>query len=113
MKSGKHPGRIRWRLSELLLAKGLIVSPYDLWTQDGGYRHRHWDLARWGSNHARFVDGLAPDGSPWDLDVHLSSWSRMTDCVRFGVEIGKEDECGTWWWVGVERAGMKKSAPRA
>ncbi len=104
MRPDKHPGRIRWRLAELLKEKGLIVSPYDLWVQEGGYRHRNWDLARWGSNNARWVDDKCPDGKPWVLEVILSSWSRMTQCVRYGIEIGKFDKLETWGHVSVEHA---------
>lgn len=104
MKQGKHPGRTRERLAELLKDKGLIVSPYDLWVQEGGYRRSTWDLARWGSNDAKWVDGKGPDGEPWGLKVILSSWSTMTECVRYGIDIGKFDEFGSWGHVSVEHA---------
>jgi len=102
MKWGKHPGRIRERIAALLAEKGLIVSPYDLWVQEGGYRHRHWDLARWGTNHARWKDSRDPDGNERKHDVHVSSWSTMTECVRWGIEIGKFD--GSWNHVSAEHA---------
>lgn len=108
MKTGKHPGRIRWALSELLLTKGLIVSPYDLWTQEGGYRRHTWDLARWGSSHARWANGIDPDGNQWGMEVHLSSWSTMTQCVRNGIEISKFDSFGLWNHASVEHAGNEK-----
>lgn len=108
MRPGKHPGRIRIRLAELLLDKGIVVSPYDLWTQEGGYRHMTWDLARWGSYEATFPNGITPDGSTFHGKVHLSSWSTMTDCVRFGIEVFKEDKFGIWNWVCVERAEPPK-----
>src|SRR4051812_8298642 len=107
MRPGKHPGRIRERLAALLAAKGLVVVPRDLWTQEGGYRHRHWDLARWGTSDARWEGGKAPDGTPWGMTVHVSSWSTMTECVRHGIEMGKEDRFGMWNHVAVECAGME------
>lgn len=104
MRPGKHPGRTRERLAALLLEKGLAVSPYDLWVQEGGYRHRNWDLARWGSNHAKWVNGKDPEGNPWDLPVTLCSWSTMTQCVRYGIEICNFDRNGAWRHVQVENA---------
>lgn len=101
MKWGRHPGRVREKLAELLAEKGLIVSPYDLWTQEGAYRSRYWDLARWGSSEARWKDGKDPDGKPYHLTVRLSSWSTMSDCVKYGIEIGEDDG---WRHVAVESA---------
>jgi hypothetical protein len=108
MKWGKHPGRVRLRLAALLLQKGIEVSPYDLWVQEGAYRSHYWDLACWGTDKAKFVNGIAPDGTPFPYEVQLSSWSTMTDCVRRGIDAGKEDEFGTWHHVAVECAGMEK-----
>lgn len=104
MKFGKHPGRTRCRLAELLAEKGIIVSPYDLWTQEGGYRSFYWDLARWGTNDAKFKDEKAPDGTAWHGNVILSSWSCMWECVKWGIEIGKDEPFGMWNHVSVEHA---------
>ncbi len=98
-------GRIREKLAKLLGEKGILVDPEDLWTQEGAYRSVHWDLARWGTMEAKFKDGKAPDGTDWHQSVQLSSWSTMTDCCKYGIDIGKEDEFGLWNWVGVEHAG--------
>ena len=100
-----EPGRTRWRLSELLAEKGITVSPYDLWVQEGGYRHRHWDLARWGSNEARWTSGKDPDGKVWTLSLHLCSWSRMTDCIKHGIEIGQYVN-SDWSMTEVEHASV-------
>jgi hypothetical protein len=93
-------GRIRRRLAALLAEQGLIVDPADLWVQESGYRGRKWDLARWGSNHARWRDGIDQlTGKPYAYDIHLSSWSKMTDCVRHGISIGPDNP---HWCVSVE-----------
>lgn len=102
MKWGKHPGRTRIRVADLLAERGLIVSPYDLWVQEGGYRHRYWDLARWGTNEARWEDGRDPDGKERTGKVFVSSWSTMTECVQWGIEIGQFDD--TWNHVAAEHA---------
>lgn len=103
----REPGRIRRRLAALLAEKGLIVAPEHLWTQEGGYRHHYWDLARWGTNHARWKDGVnLLTGQPFTLEVQLSSWSKMADCVKYGIELAQEDMS---WHVGVESA----APPRA
>jgi hypothetical protein len=100
----RNPGRTRKRLCALLLRHGIVVEPGDLWTQEGGYRSPQWDLARWGTYRARFVDGKAPDGTEWTHDVILSSWSKMTECLKWGISVGKEDEFGLWNHVSVEHA---------
>jgi len=112
MKWGRHPGRVRERLAALLLKKGVIVSPYDLWAQEGGYRHMHWDLARWGSNDARWEGGRAPDGTEYHGQVLLCSWSTMSECVRWGVAVGKFTD--SWGHVDVEHARQPgQTSPRA
>jgi hypothetical protein len=108
----KHPGLVRERLAALLLERGLSVSPYDLWTQEGAYRSQYWGLARWGSNDAKWLSGTDPDGKAWHMPVQLSSWSRMRDCVRFGIEIGNEERSGAWSHVGVEHAGISTESRR-
>ena len=99
----KHPGKIRWKLADLLAEKGLIVSPYDLHTQEGGYRYHTWDLCRWYTCDARWKDGRTPDGDLWTMPVHLSSWSTMTNCVKHGIEVAKDGV--TWGDVSVEHIG--------
>lgn len=113
-RAGRHPGPTRIKLAELLAEKGIVVSPYDLWVQEGGYRHRNWDLARWGSNHARWATGKDPEGHIYHLEIHLCSWSRMTDCVKHGIEISNFDGeyKGAWHHVGVEHAATHPLNPR-
>lgn len=103
--SANRPGRTRTALSALLARHGVLVDPCDFWVQEGAYRHVTWDLARWGSYEARWASGQAPDGRAWSSKFHVSSWSTMTDCVRHGVVINKEDKFGTWAWVSVESVG--------
>lgn len=69
-------GRLRKKLATMLREKGYPVQPEDFWIQEGGYRHRTWDLASWGVKCR--VDGV---------DVNLHSWDTMTSCVRWGIEI--------------------------
>jgi hypothetical protein len=78
--SKREPGAIRWKLSELLAKAGVAVSPYDLWTQEGFYRSRYHDLARWGSNHATYEG----------RKCHLCCWDTMSNCVRYGLTVA-------WW----------------
>lgn len=73
-------GRLREKLATMLQAKGYPVQPEDFWIQEGGYRHRTWDLASWGASCHR-DDGVA---------VSLHSWDTMTSCVRWGIEIETE-----------------------
>jgi hypothetical protein len=99
-----EPGRVKWRLSELLRAAGIEVSPYDFWTQDGGYRHRNWDLARWGAHDAKWIDPI----NKYSGTLHVYSWDTMTDCVRYGINLSyrKEGEYSTYdpWEVEVHRS---------
>ena len=72
-----HIGRIRWKLFEMLTAAGYsIETPESLWMQEGFYRSRFHDLARWGA------DWQDREGLHWTI----FSWCTMTDCVRFGFE---------------------------
>lgn len=89
--SRRKVGHIRERLAELLLQEGISVEPDDLWMQEGFYRSRYHDLARWGSYTARWVTGKAPDGCRWTLPIHLCSWDTMTDCVRHGLREARAD----------------------
>lgn len=77
-----QPGRIQLALCRKLQAAGIPIPNAEcLWSQHGGYRGRHWDLARWGAD---FRD---ESGHHWTL----SSWCTMTDCVRYGVRWSKDD----------------------
>lgn len=90
-------GSVRVKLCKLLLEKNVLVAPEDLWVQEGAYRQITWDLARWGSNHARWKDGIAPDGKPWRNEIILSSWSTMTECCNKGIVMDKEDKFDRGW----------------
>jgi hypothetical protein len=109
MRFGKHPGRLRDKLAVLLLKHGLIVSPYDLWVQEGGYRRHTWDLACWGSNDAAWVNETGPNGKPYCGHVLLCSWDTMTRCCRYGIEISNFDgEFSPWGHVEVHSARPPK-----
>lgn len=86
------PGKVRLKLAEMLRAKGFDVQAEDLWIQLGGYRHRNWDLARWGH---------------YPTGVH--SWDTMTDCVRYGFDVGKDNELSA---NVPQEAWSKRSAKR-
>ena len=71
-----QPGRIQLALFRKLQAAGIPIPNAEcLWSQQGGYRGKHWDLARWGAD---FKDEF---GRHWTL----ASWCTMSDCVRYGV----------------------------
>jgi hypothetical protein len=78
--SRRKVGRTRERLAEVILRDlGLVVDPADLWMQEGFYRSRYHDLARWGS-----YDAHDPKDPP-AIKTHIASWDTMTECVRRGV----------------------------
>ena len=71
-------GSVKLRLFKKLREAGIpIPAPECLWGQQGGYRGRHWDLARWGAD---FTD---ENGKHWIV----YSWSTMTECARYGVLV--------------------------
>ena len=77
----EHIGRVRWKLFNMLQEAGFSInSPDELWMQEGAYRNRFWDLARWGADWKN------------DEGIHyiIYSWDTMTDCVRFGFTFVEE-----------------------
>lgn len=83
-------GRIRKRLSAMLAEHGLIIEPGLIDSQEGPlYRSPGNDLARWFC-YAGWRDDLQSERG---YGCHLSSWDRMTDCVRYGftISFSKED----------------------
>lgn len=103
-----EPGRIKWRLSEILREHGIEASPYDMWTQEGAYRSRHWDLARWG------VSGkwINPTLEQHTGQLTIYSWDTMTNCVRFGIvmEFGTRYSRMNTWEIEVYRLTPKTDA---
>lgn len=77
-------GKVRRKLSAMLAAHGLLIEPQFLDVQDGALcRAPGNDLARWfGLAHWR-ADLRGERG----LICYLSSWDKMTDCVRHGFEL--------------------------
>jgi hypothetical protein len=91
-----QPGRIRLALCDRLRAAGIRIPNAEcLWSQQGAYRGKHWDLARWGAD---FRD---ESGCHWTL----ACWCTMTDCVRYGVTWHR-DEAG-YCEVGSNRPAKK------
>jgi hypothetical protein len=76
----RHPGRIKRRLAELLQKRGYRVTEYDL--------HREYEDVYW---TAREPD-LKVAGKLISFGRELIGWSTMTDCVRFGLSIGPDDD---------------------
>lgn len=83
----KEPGRIKLKLADVILRDtGIVVDPYDLWTQQGAYRSRYWDLARWGGDGAKF----APEEAEKFGMTHkfsICSWDTMSECAKYGITI--------------------------
>lgn len=83
---GKIAERVAELLSEALTAyfkEPLLVYPDMLWIQNNAFGVK-WDLARWGSISTK------------QHRLNVSSWSRMGDCVKNGIEISEDrgDLCG-------------------
>jgi len=99
----REPGRIKERLAQRLLNAGIRVDPYDFWMQEGAYRSRFWDLARWGAR-GRFTDPLRYSG-----ELTIYSWDTMSDCARFGVALTTHRDCYRLspWEVEVSRSDPK------
>jgi hypothetical protein len=75
-------GRVRERLAALISeATGCTVRPEDLSSQIPHYASPKWDCCSW--------DGEGTNSL--GLPVHYSSWDTMTECVRNGIDVTKED----------------------
>jgi len=79
-------GTIKIKLAEKLskffsqyCKREVIFYPEDLWTQEGFYRSRYHDLARWG-------------GKDFTEKIHVSSWDTMTNFVKKSNEVYIVDE---------------------
>lgn len=80
----KSKGRIKQKLLTILNAAGLpIKDTDDFWIQEGFYRSRYHDLARWG---AKWTVGHS------QIFNTCASWDTMTDCVQYGVLISDDGE---------------------
>ncbi len=72
-------GVVRWKLFEMLQEADIpIVSVSDFWMQEGGYRSKYWDLAKWGADFKSTGEVLF-----WTV----YSWDTMTACVRNGFSV--------------------------
>ena len=72
----REPGRLRWRLAELLEDAGYKISPYELYPAQGYHRQKRSDCYSW--------EGF---GELNGVTVWFTSWDTMTECVRFGIHI--------------------------
>lgn len=92
----KNPGRIAMKLAKILQDAGVpIPDATCFWIQQGGYRHRYWDLARWGAD--------------WKADHQfwrLYSWSTMTNCVQYGIVLDYDDPTDVEVFPNVSQADV-------
>lgn len=82
MSRGKHPGRVKWKLSEVLCkTTGALFSPYDLENSHPMHIRYNgccvWDA--WGARPASETSGATK--------IHVYSWDTMTDCARYGFDM--------------------------
>ncbi len=79
-----NPGRIRWRLADMLQALGFHVTAYDIWEQQGEYRKlRGAEGASWGAYQHNPNDPQA-----WYAPLH--SFNTMTECVKNGITVDRD-----------------------
>lgn len=92
-----EPGRLRWKMAEMLQALGVEITPYTIYPTTGWYRtSRYADCYRWeGWGKTRALLNL-----PVGFDVHIYSWDTMTACARQGIELYQSDD-GDRWSFGV------------
>jgi hypothetical protein len=80
----RKPGKTKIALARFLeeaiaeIHPGIPINPQVLWSQEGYYRNRNLDLARWGA----FIPIPESQGS-----VCVYSWDTMTACVKHGIVI--------------------------
>lgn len=79
-------GRVREKLAALLLAEGIDIDPRDLSWQDGAYATVQWDCAKWFGDGKSVGRSDCPDG----FSVRISSWSTMTECARYGIDLSHD-----------------------
>ncbi|MBI6727188.1 hypothetical protein YA0089_26600 [Pseudomonas viridiflava] len=77
-------------LTEAFKEKGYeSASNFKLWLQEPSYRGQKWDLAKWGG-HATTANG----------EIHFSSFSTMSECVRTGgVDLLADKTLSQTWDV--------------
>lgn len=81
MPKKNEPGRLRWRLSELLEEEGFIVSAYDLKPAQGYWRSNPFvDVYRW--------EAYGKDSK--GITTSFDSWNTMGDCVKYGIEVVRD-----------------------
>lgn len=93
-KQSNDPGRVRWRLAELLRSKGLVIDAYDLRPALGAYRSSPYhDVHRWdawclaGTVSVEHLNNHSMRSYQPDEQIHLTSWDTMTDCIKNGFEL--------------------------
>jgi len=74
-----EPGRLKWKLSDMLQAQGYPVSPYDIDEAKGYWRSSPYsDCYRW---EARLI---VPGTS---LTGRISCWETMTEVCKRGLVV--------------------------
>lgn len=88
-------------LSQAFKEKGHeSASNFKLWLQEPYYRGQKWDLAKWGG-HAVTSTG----------EIHFSSFSTMSECVRAGgVDLLEDSTLSKTWDVFPAEKSSKKNA---
>lgn len=90
--------RVRRRLRERLRDEGFEVSLNDFRPALGGERTSVLsDIYRW----------TAPAVDAKGHRCRLYSWSTMTDCARYGVEVYHEEGDSVWEWNVLDKKGSK------
>ena len=90
--SKRPPGRLKVRLAEMLneCMPGWTFSPWDIRVPEGYYRSS-WQVGcyRWEARGASdgTCDGHGHKGA---MNAYISSFSTITDCVRYGFVGGRE-----------------------
>jgi hypothetical protein len=82
----RRPGRVRCRIAALLSKElGMEVRPEVIWVQRGIYSHATTDAVKWGA-HVPVPGTLGT--------VPVFSWDTMTDCLRQGFHLRRDDTSG-------------------
>ena len=87
---------LRERLTDRLAAVGLTVRPADFMPAKGSYRtNAQLDCHLWEASGFFLPEATESCPAPTGFKVHIASFSRMTDCARYGITI--ERMTGVMW----------------
>lgn len=102
--------RIRDRLADLLAVEGFKVHPDDLRPVQGRERSDfRFDIYRW-TGHGVAINH--PKFSYSHVNVSFESWSTMTDCVRYGITVGKGEGGNTDFCIFAKQQSEATKARR-